>query len=822
MSEHSDSNDDGPSFTSIIEDVTARMMQNIPEQAAPPSSPVQSSSSLAGSPNILASSTFSGSGPAGSLLPPGNNDSSLLNLEVPSLLLAPRTLTPSLRRYDPELANLHELHTSDHTESTIGNDPTSQPDIGPHLHDEPTTRDRAATTDQNPWIPPTSPIFNSLPLPLFPTSNEQGSPGLRTDPPSERPRPNASTVERLLEMMRTLSIQDPEEDDGEESPPDAVERRWGIQRALLEPDNIWLGPPSPPRAFHPTRRLQERAQTIIDKLETLDRDLVQKFCAMGCAGGEEGDRCTICWESFIEDLEANPKAGDEEKEKANEEKVALLPCAHIFHSSCLKQWFVTPSTTCPICRFELDPLRLLTGGFGSNFAFRGGGRLVRREQVSPTGDTFPETLWVDDADANRRRVEVDEVEYEVENDWTDEDDWTDEEDDFLTEEEGEGPFIISPEIYRVPIEGEDDDEDPPQLEEVARTDYRFQDLEDEDEDTMSEDDSIPDLEDHVRIDYRGQEIVDGQAPIDAPSVSVEGPVPSTSASTSRDNPERVAIEIIDSSPSTSRSASPVQPAVFDWMEEVDSVNRWGASVPPPRNLPGNALGFRIPIHPGDSSSVAAERSSSPALSAPDSLSDRHSGSAPLSDWDDEFARRLLSDSSLPPSSRTDVNVGPQESTLAVPSTSTQEPNDPIPSTSETGEAVDETGEEGYLQVPQNERPPITRWPSPLMHIESLRPNPANFTSSSSVGRSPPLSPGSIIPPWGVSPRPLARGGFPFGGGAPAAASVSATEGERRLWMSALDVMRPQREWSVPVGVVDQAGGVRAWIAKRQKELSEER
>ncbi|CAG8756838.1 2831_t:CDS:1, partial [Acaulospora colombiana] len=308
MSEPSDSNDDASSFASAIDDIITQMIQNIPEQAAPPSSPVQPSSSLTGSPNIFPSTLLeSPTGP-----PPLENTSSLLNLEVPSLLLAPRTFTPSLGRYnDPELdylANLHEPRIPDHTESTIRNGSTPRPDlIVPRLDEESPPRDRAATTDQNFTIPPTSPMFNLLPLPLFPVSNGQDS----ANPTNERPRPNASTVERLLEMMRTLSIQDPEEDDNEETPTNPIERRWDREIDLWRPENIvlgpgdedWLPPPPLPRAFNPNRRLQERAQTIIDKLETLDRDLVQKFCAMGCAGGEEGDRCTICWESFIEELD---------------------------------------------------------------------------------------------------------------------------------------------------------------------------------------------------------------------------------------------------------------------------------------------------------------------------------------------------------------------------------------------------------------------------------------------------------------------------------------------------------------------------------------
>ncbi|KAG6816188.1 hypothetical protein H0H87_008015 [Tephrocybe sp. NHM501043] len=40
-------------------------------------------------------------------------------------------------------------------------------------------------------------------------------------------------------------------------------------------------------------------------------------------------------------------------------KIVTLPCAHIFHASCLIPWFSRPrQTTCPTCRFNIDPEHL--------------------------------------------------------------------------------------------------------------------------------------------------------------------------------------------------------------------------------------------------------------------------------------------------------------------------------------------------------------------------------------------------------------------------------------------------------------------------------
>jgi hypothetical protein len=40
-------------------------------------------------------------------------------------------------------------------------------------------------------------------------------------------------------------------------------------------------------------------------------------------------------------------------------KIVSLPCAHVFHTSCLIPWFSRPrQTTCPTCRFNIDPENL--------------------------------------------------------------------------------------------------------------------------------------------------------------------------------------------------------------------------------------------------------------------------------------------------------------------------------------------------------------------------------------------------------------------------------------------------------------------------------
>ena len=51
--------------------------------------------------------------------------------------------------------------------------------------------------------------------------------------------------------------------------------------------------------------------------------------------GEDNKKCVICLEEFT------PK-----------EKVTSLPCIHLFHTPCIKNW-IKNNNTCPICKFEL-------------------------------------------------------------------------------------------------------------------------------------------------------------------------------------------------------------------------------------------------------------------------------------------------------------------------------------------------------------------------------------------------------------------------------------------------------------------------------------
>lgn len=67
------------------------------------------------------------------------------------------------------------------------------------------------------------------------------------------------------------------------------------------------------------------------------------------------------------DMEASPSQEAESSAKTDSKtgsvpappKIVSLPCAHVFHAACLIPWFSRPrQTTCPTCRFNIDPENL--------------------------------------------------------------------------------------------------------------------------------------------------------------------------------------------------------------------------------------------------------------------------------------------------------------------------------------------------------------------------------------------------------------------------------------------------------------------------------
>jgi len=71
------------------------------------------------------------------------------------------------------------------------------------------------------------------------------------------------------------------------------------------------------------------SEGILDMLPETTLDNVSKL-------PEEKRSCVICISNFD-----------------NGDKVLTIPCYHLFHTTCLKNWFKT-NNTCPICKFKID------------------------------------------------------------------------------------------------------------------------------------------------------------------------------------------------------------------------------------------------------------------------------------------------------------------------------------------------------------------------------------------------------------------------------------------------------------------------------------
>ncbi|KAF8272794.1 hypothetical protein EI94DRAFT_1677516 [Lactarius quietus] len=121
-----------------------------------------------------------------------------------------------------------------------------------------------------------------------------------------------------------------------------------------------------------------RAKRLINGLETVNSGLVKRMRKIG-EGSADGAICAICWDTLLDEGAESAEvpiwdaASDREQNREHatdsepgpsspvnpEEplpKVVALPCSHVFHSGCLVPWFSRPKqTTCPTCRFNVDP-----------------------------------------------------------------------------------------------------------------------------------------------------------------------------------------------------------------------------------------------------------------------------------------------------------------------------------------------------------------------------------------------------------------------------------------------------------------------------------
>ena len=120
-----------------------------------------------------------------------------------------------------------------------------------------------------------------------------------------------------------------------------------------------------------------RAHAVMDGLEPVSKGLLSRYEAVRGEDYLEGRAsCVVCYDPLdlnnlhcAEDHDPAEPVRVENKElslalpyHAAFPEVVAFPCLHLFHSDCLLPWLAR-KTTCPTCRFDVDPDSLtLKGG----------------------------------------------------------------------------------------------------------------------------------------------------------------------------------------------------------------------------------------------------------------------------------------------------------------------------------------------------------------------------------------------------------------------------------------------------------------------------
>lgn len=120
-----------------------------------------------------------------------------------------------------------------------------------------------------------------------------------------------------------------------------------------------------------------RAHAVIYGLEPVPKDLLSRYeVVRGEDHPQRRASCVVCYDPLDLDRPRGAEDHDPAEPVQTENKelslvlpyhpafpeVVAFPCLHLFHSDCLFPWLAR-KTTCPTCRFDVDPDSLtLKGG----------------------------------------------------------------------------------------------------------------------------------------------------------------------------------------------------------------------------------------------------------------------------------------------------------------------------------------------------------------------------------------------------------------------------------------------------------------------------
>ena len=163
------------------------------------------------------------------------------------------------------------------------------------------------------------------------------------------------------------------------------EDRWGRERGRQQDfprnrevtwqDEDWWGRERGRQDFFGYESQQpkpSRADIVINGLEQVSKTLLSRYEVVKGRGHPERALCAVC----LEPLDLDPSHDVEIRDPLGPirtgntstlpchdvfQKVVAFPCLHIFHSECLTPW-LAKKTTCPTCRFDVDPHSLTLNG----------------------------------------------------------------------------------------------------------------------------------------------------------------------------------------------------------------------------------------------------------------------------------------------------------------------------------------------------------------------------------------------------------------------------------------------------------------------------